>query len=153
MAVAVASVVLGACGDGGPEEAAPERPKTVVGKGPRHVVTITNAGYEPADLTIAVGDRVKFVNASKDRPHSAQDESRGDIDPSPESDGVTDHSGKDVNYASKRGFATHSLFPGEPQAVVFRVPRTYRYHCTFHPDMRAVLRVVDRGASKRSRNR
>ncbi len=110
-----------------------------------YVVRVTDDGYHPRRLRIRAGDRISFVNRTKTGlPHSAQDERRGDIDPSP-GEGPTDHSGKDVNYAYKRGFATHSLFPGEAQTIVFRVPQRYEYYCTFHGDrMRGVVEVLPR---------
>jgi plastocyanin len=110
----------------------------------KHTVVITDEGYEPDDLTIEVGDQVKFVNRSKELPHSAKDDRRGPIDVSPESDGETDHSGKDINYANKTGFGTHSLFPGEPQRVVFRAVRDYSYYCAFHPNLRGTIEVVEK---------
>ncbi len=108
--------------------------------GPRHVVWTMRDEYLPRTLTIEAGDRIAFENRSK-FPHTAKDDRRGYIDPSPGSD-ATDHSGADVNYASAKGFATHALLPGEAQIVVFRVARTYRYHCSFHPDMKGVVKVV-----------
>jgi plastocyanin len=141
--IGVLVITAAGCGDDAesdrPEASKPAGPPA--SDGPRHTVWITDRGYLPKRLTIEVGDRVTFENRSKRLPHSAQDESRGDIDPSPESKGATDHSGKDINYASMKGFATHSLFPGEPQTVVFKAPRTYYYYCTFHASLRGVLAV------------
>jgi plastocyanin len=114
-----------------------------VSAGTRHRVVITDRGYRPRRLRIGVGDRVTFVNSSRKLPHSAQDESRGDIDSAP-GDGPTDHSGKAVARASKRGFATHSLFPQEPQTVVFPVRRRYAYYCTFHSELNGSIDVVAR---------
>ncbi len=104
-------------------------------------VVITDDGYEPRDLEIRVGERVTFVNRGT-VPHSAKDESGGDIDVSPQP-GSTAHDGSEINRASHKGFASHALFPDEPQAIVFPVVRKYEFYCAFHADMRGTLTVVD----------
>lgn len=130
---AIVACAVGGCGDGSAEPRKNARP----------TFTITTAGFEPKRLRVEVGDRVAFVNRDPDGMHAAEYDPTGTIDSSP-GEGPTDHTGGDVNYAYKRGFATHWLFPGERQVIVFRVARRYKFHCPFHPEMRAVIEVVDR---------
>lgn len=125
----VAGLALGATGCG--DEGNADEPKEIV---------ITDYKYEPEVLEIEVGDRVTFVNHSKKTGHSANSEYGVDIDPSP-GRGPTDHSGKDINYAGPKGFATHALFPDEPQTIVFRVARQYDYFCSFHLQMNGTIKV------------
>jgi len=129
----VAALVAGGCGDEPPDEQASPRDTA-------HVVRITDDGFSPAALRVAVGDRVTFVNRSKEQYHTAVADPRSVIEPTPEP-GPADHSGKDVNHAHRRGFATHVLFPGEPQTIVFHARREFRYLCTFHPRMKGVVDV------------
>jgi plastocyanin len=130
IAAAVAALALAGCG--GDDE--PEGPP---------VVTITEKGYDPDRLEIEVGDRVVFVNRSKVHPESAKDDPTGDVDVSPQK-GPTAHDGSEVNRATKKGFATHSLFPGERQTVIFTVPRTYRYSSAFNTGFKGTIEVVPR---------
>jgi plastocyanin len=111
------------------------------GSGPPRVI-ITRDGFEPSDLRLEVGQTVAFVNRSPNYVHSARDERQGDIDGAP-GPGPTDHSGGDINRASRKGFATHSLFPRETQRVVFPVAKTYEFRCSFHPDMKGTIEVVE----------
>jgi plastocyanin len=108
-------------------------------------VEITDAGYEPSTLEVEVGDRVKFVNRS-DRPGSAKDDPLGRIEVSPQP-GTTKHDGSEVAHATRHGFATHSLFRGEHQFVVFEVPKTYSYQSAFYPNLKGTIKVVAKDSS------
>jgi len=132
LTMAVLALVASGCGDDG----------DAVAEGP-HEIVATDFKYEPANLKIAVGDRVSFVNRSDGKPHSANAEYGVDIDPSP-GEGPTDHSGKDINHAWQRGFATHALFTEEAQTVVFHVARKYEYVCSFYPEMKGTIEVVEK---------
>jgi plastocyanin len=103
-------------------------------------VEITDDGYEPDHLEIEVGDRVVFVNRMEQTAGSAQDESGGPIDVSPQP-GPTRHDGSEIAHATRRGFATHSLFPDERQTVVFEAARRYDYTSTFDSRMRGTIVV------------
>jgi plastocyanin len=132
-AIVVVAAMAAGCGqeDGGAADGPPQ-------------VVITDRGYDPAELTIEVGERVRFVNRAKERPHSAKDESGGDVDVSPQP-GATMHDGSEVNRATRKGFATHSLFPSEWQFVVFPVVGTYEYTSAFDPDFEGTIEVVPKG--------
>jgi len=109
--------------------------------GPLRVV-ITDAGYEPSELTVPVGGQVTFVNRSGGLPHSAKDDTPGPVDHSPQP-GSTKHDGSEVNHGTSKGFATHALFDNEAQKVIFDAPGKYEYHCSFHPDMSGTIEVVE----------
>lgn len=80
-----------------------------------HRVTIERFAYEPAALWIRPGDTVEFVNRDL-APHTATDgEGRWDT-------------GRLGHRASAR--------------IRFDAAGTYDYVCTFHPNMRARIRVV-----------
>lgn len=102
----------------------------------------TNRGYEPSELTVQAGETVTFVNRSLRSMHTAKDDPDEVIDGSPEP-GPTDHEGGEINRASRVGFRTHALFPREAQKVVFPVARKYEYHCSFDPDMKGTINVVE----------
>jgi plastocyanin len=134
IAIALAAIAALAAAIGCGEEER-EGPVTVV---------ITDEGYQPSELTIEAGDRVTFVNRSKERPGSAKDDPTGDVEVSPQP-GPTAHDGSEVNRASRKGFATHSLFRGERQTVIFPIPMTYEYSSAFNPDLKGTITVAPRG--------
>jgi hypothetical protein len=104
-------------------------------------ITVGNDGYSPWRLRVPVDSRVTFLNVS-DSPQSAKDDPSGTIDVSPRP-GPTNHDGSEVNRATKKGFATHALFTGERQTIVFPVARTYTYHSAFDEDKIGTIKVVD----------
>lgn len=131
-ALAIAASAAGCGDDSGGDDDAKAGTAAATGKGP-YTVVITDKGYEPRDLQVPVGARVKFVNRSKTSPHTAKDIRRGDVEFSPQP-GPTKHDGSEVNRANRIGFATHALFPAEAQTVVFPVAQSYSYLCAFHGD-------------------
>jgi plastocyanin len=103
-------------------------------------VVVTADGFGPEELVVPPGAEVTFVNEDPRLAHSAKHDPQGVIEGSPQP-GKTRHDGSEVNRASRAGFATHSLYPGEAQRVVFPVARRYEYHCTIYPDMRGTIVV------------
>jgi plastocyanin len=78
------------------------------------VVTIENVRFDPQELTVKSGERVTWVN--KDLfPHSAT--------------------------ADGKAFDSHSIAPTGTWTWVAGKPGTYTYTCTFHPTMKATIRV------------
>ena len=80
-----------------------------------HAVAITNFKFDPADLTIAAGDTVTFTNTDG-APHT-----------------VTDDAG---------GFDTGKLNKGASGKLTFATKGEFHYHCNFHRNMKAVIRVT-----------
>jgi plastocyanin len=76
---------------------------------------IRDFDFFPRELTVAVGTALTWVNRDA-APHDATDEA-GD-------------------------WGTGMLNEGESASLTFDAPRSYRYFCTIHPDMKATLRVV-----------
>ena len=86
-------------------------------------VTVIAKGYkfEPAEITVKVGTKVRWENQEKRQYHSVYFESLGD----PEG-----------NY----------LFPGDSREVTFTEPGTYPFICEPHVKshgMKGVVRVVE----------
>jgi plastocyanin len=78
-----------------------------------HVVTITDFSFQPANLTIAAGDTVTFVNKDS-APHTA---------------------------TQKGGFDTGRLNKNKKAALSFASAGSYDYFCKFHPMMKAQIVV------------
>ena len=133
-AAAIALAVTG-CGTSDDETSAKQPTKKKV------EITIGNDGYSPWRLQVPVGSRVTFLNVS-DSPQSAKDDPSGTIDVSPRP-GPTNHDGSEVNRATKKGFATHALFTGERQTVIFPVARKYTYYSAFDEDLIGTIKVVE----------
>lgn len=132
----VLAVLAGCGGDDEPRAAAepilPERD---------HVVRITSSGFSPRALQLEVGDRVVFVNQTRDGTFLVEDELPGvTLDPSPWP-GLTRHDGAEINHADRRGFTTHLLYPREAQIVVFDVARSYQYEAQEEPSMTGTIDV------------
>jgi plastocyanin len=78
------------------------------------VVTIENVRFDPQELTVKSGERVTWVN--KDLfPHTAT--------------------------ADAKTFDSRSIAPSGTWTWVAGKPGTYAYTCTFHPTMKATVRV------------
>ena len=80
-----------------------------------HTVTIQNMAFNPANLTIAAGDSVTFVNADTPR-----------------------HSATDLNGA----FDTGLLAKGQSATLTFPGKGTFNYRCTPHSRMRGSITVA-----------
>lgn len=77
------------------------------------------AEYDPDELTIKVGDGVKWTNADRVAPHTATSDE-----------------------GAPQAFDTGNLAAGaESQVIQFTVPGEYTYHCNVHPDMAGSLTV------------
>lgn len=79
-----------------------------------HTVTIQNFSFEPANLKIAAGDTVTFVNADS-APHTAT--------------------------ADNGAFDTKRLGKGKSAKFTFSNSATYNYLCSLHPKMKASIVV------------
>ncbi|HZP86144.1 MAG TPA: cupredoxin family copper-binding protein [Burkholderiales bacterium] len=81
---------------------------------PSHTVEIDGTQFNPARLTIKVGEAVTWINRDP-FPHTAT--------------------------SVRRAFDSGSLAPGQSWRHVFDSPGTYPYLCTLHPTMKGVIRV------------
>ena len=79
--------------------------------------------YRPAQQTVHVGQKVRFVNVGKIAHTVADTDAKGNI--------------------RSRDIKPRELVKGAVQVVVFKRPGTVRYLCTFHPtSMKGVITVV-----------
>ena len=85
------------------------------------VVDIRNLAFDPAQLNIAPGTTVKFVNRDPE-PHTAT--------------------------ADNELFDTGPLETGESFEVYFEGAGTVTYHCDLHPDMKGSIVVGEGGAGE-----
>ncbi|HEX2194289.1 MAG TPA: plastocyanin/azurin family copper-binding protein [Candidatus Limnocylindria bacterium] len=79
-----------------------------------HTVDIRNFAFQPATLTIAVGDTVTWTN-SDDAPHTAT--------------------------AENDAFDSGNLDRGQSFSFTFTEPGTYAYRCDFHSEMQGTIVV------------
>ena len=80
-----------------------------------HAVTIKSFAFEPADLTIAVGDSVVFTNEDS-APHTATD--------------------------ANGAFDTGRLDKGGSATLTFNGAGSFDYICTFHPKMKGKITIA-----------
>ena len=80
-----------------------------------HIVTIKSFAFDPAELTIAVGDTVTFTNEDG-APHTAT--------------------------ADDGSFDTGRLNRGQSAALTFGSEGSFSYFCSFHPNMKATITVA-----------
>ena len=73
------------------------------------MVAIANFAYAPVQLTVAVGQRVTFINHDSAN-HTATSDKAG-------------------------AFDTGNLDQGHSMVITFSKPGVYTYHCQFHPFM------------------
>ena len=94
---------------------------------PSHSVEVSGLAYHPADLEVAPGDTIIWINRDI-VPHTAT----SDISP--------------------RAIDTGTLAAGDSSRYVASHAGVYRYTCTFHPTMqgRLVVRAAPTGAQKQS---
>ena len=71
-------------------------------------IVIQNFAFEPATLTIKVGEKVTWVNKDEE-PHTAT--------------------------ATDKRFASKTLDTGDRFSTEFTMPGTYKYYCALHPKM------------------
>jgi len=102
---AIAVVGAGLVGLGCARRAPPPR---------RHDVAMRNFGFEPAVLTVGVGDTISWTNHDV-VPHTA--------------------TARDSLWDSQ------SIAPDGTWRLVARRPGTYTYLCVFHPTMRGTIEV------------
>jgi plastocyanin len=117
MAAALALVLgllLAACGSGSAGPANTTAPGggttavTIPGGGTSVHVTMTNRSYDPATLTVRVGDTVTWVN---------QDAPQHDV------------------VADNGEFKSQLFDKGQSFSFTFTKAGTYAYHCSIHPGM------------------
>jgi plastocyanin len=102
--------VLSSCG----AEPSVRKPET-------HTIVMEGVGFQPADLTVAVGDSVVWEN--KDPfPHTA---------------------------TSKGAFDSTEIAAGKSWQFTPTAAGDFPYVCTYHPTMKATLRVTAAGATRR----
>jgi plastocyanin len=104
-------LLVAACGSGSTNTTAPGGGTTAVttpGSGATVHVTMTNRSYDPATLTIKVGDTVTWVN---------QDAPQHDV------------------VADNGEFKSQLFDKGQSFSFTFTTAGTYPYHCTIHPGM------------------
>lgn len=87
---------------------------TAMANAAEHVVTISNFAFEPANLTIAAGDIVTFINTDN-APHTATDDNGA--------------------------FDTGTLQRNGESVLTFASAGAFAYFCKFHPGMRATITV------------
>jgi plastocyanin len=113
----------------------------------KQTVVIDAQQFEPAHTRIRVGGRVVFLNKSS-AFHTAYAAPHGPVDPTPGSapGEETKHDGSDINYGTRRGFATHGLATTEAQTIIFKAAGKFAYHCQIHKNMTGVIEVVPEGS-------
>jgi plastocyanin len=82
-------------------------------------VTIEGFAFDPAGLTLTVGDSVTWTN-NDGVPHTAS--------------------------ADGGGFDTGNIVAGATASVTFDAAGTFAYHCNVHPDMRGTITVQAAGS-------
>jgi plastocyanin len=83
-------------------------------QGQTTTVSIQNFFFSPANMTVAPGTTVTWVNNGQ-APHTAT--------------------------ANNGAFDSGTLQPGQSYSFTFKQPGTYAYHCAIHPDMTATVTV------------
>ena len=110
MLIMVAATVLAACG--GSTSTTSGGPATSSASGPQ--VIMKNTAYDPATLTIKVGQTVTWVN---------QDSTQHDV------------------VANKGEFKSSLLASGGTYGFKFTQAGTYTYYCSIHPNMLGTIIV------------
>jgi plastocyanin len=114
LAVGASVASLGLIQDVGAATGAAPRPLYGVAEGAR--VTILDAAYDPAEVTVKAGEAVSWKNAGQ-QPHSVTAE-----------DGSFDSGVKN---------------PGQEWSNPFTKPGTFAYKCTQNPAMKGTVKVGD----------
>ena len=81
-------------------------------------VKIENYKFDPPVVKVKVGTTIKWINNEKRASHS-------------------------VIWLGPGGFESERMFPGESYQRKFDKPGTYAYSCGPHPEMKAVVVVVE----------
>ncbi|WP_228452759.1 cupredoxin domain-containing protein [Streptomyces alkaliterrae] len=109
-------MLLAGCGNGGDTRPTPYGSPTATAEDGAATITIENFTYEPADLEVAPGQEITVVNK--------------------------DNVGHTVTATGDEEFDTGNIAAG--RSGTFTAPSeagSYRYTCSFHPDMRGTLTV------------
>lgn len=119
LAVVLASVLLGGCGD--PKPSSPTAADLAkIDLRPDHTITVDEAGFHPAALTVRSGDVVLLVNKGT-RPHS---------------------------FTAEERFDTGRLHPGDDTTMVLNEPGTITYQDLEAPEHTAKITVEQRADQK-----
>jgi plastocyanin len=111
---ALAALLLGSCVDS--EASPPTRSDLAdIDLSPDHTITVSEDGYDPAELEVESGEVILLVNDG-DEPHSFA--------------------------ADDEAFDTGRLLPGEDTTLVITEPGTHAFHDVEDPDRRGTLTVL-----------
>ncbi len=126
------ALLLGACAGSSPDTAATTPPTTEASQAAATTtappsdeaaqvsevseVSIESFLFGPADLTVSVGDTIRWTNNEAGIPHDTTAD-----------DGL---------------WESATLRPGDQFEFTFNEPGTYTYFCSIHPDMRATITVT-----------
>ncbi len=109
------ALLLAACSNSSIEETtttAAATPPPAAGR----EVSIVNFAFDPAELTVSVGDTITWTNNESGIPHTTTAD-----------DGLWDSA---------------TLNPDDTYSFTFTEPGTYTYFCSIHPSMRASITVT-----------
>jgi plastocyanin len=81
-------------------------------------VSIAGYKYDPAEVSIKVGDQVRWTNHEKRTSHS-------------------------IVFPAEGGLESERLFPDESWQRRFDKPGTYHYQCGPHPEMKGLIVVAE----------
>ncbi len=107
-ALAALVALAGGCGGGNGDTGSAPSSKA-------QVVNISDYTYRPANLTVAAGTKITFLNRDS-TAHTATSKQRGSFD-------------------------TEPIQPGQHATVTFNEPGTFVYYCVFHPFMKGTVKV------------
>lgn len=110
--IAIVAVAVASCSDGttSPDGGATSAPPATESTAE---VSIVGLRFQPADIEVAAGTTVRWVNREQAIPHT----STGD------------------------GWDSGTLEPGESFSFTFTEPGTFEYVCTIHPSMAGTVTV------------
>lgn len=113
-------IILAGCGNGGASsttagaQGGSTTPPTASGGGSTVQVVMKNISYQPATVTVKVGDTVTWVN---------EDQTQHDV------------------VADNGEFKSNLLNKGESFSFSFTKGGTYPYYCSIHPNMHGTVTV------------
>jgi plastocyanin len=109
------ALLLAACGGSSPDST-PDSTVTTPPPGEVSDVSIENFLFGPSDLTVSVGETIRWTNKESGIPHDTT--------------------------ADEGLWESETLRPGDQFEFTFTEPGTYTYFCSIHPNMRATITVT-----------